>query len=139
MKTNRKTNLKRILAASVFALLIAALAVVYVTFGEKAVSGSKAITITVVNSAAEETAYALKTDALYLRQAMDECEGLTYTGSDGPYGIMIDSVNGERAVYSENGAYWVLYRSVTTVTIANTSPSSWPGSLGFNLTTLSKG
>ena len=106
MKTNRKTNLKRILAASVFALLIAALAVVYVTFGEKAVSGSKAITITVVNSAAEETAYALKTDALYLRQAMDECEGLTYTGSDGPYGIMIDSVNGERAVYSENSAYW---------------------------------
>lgn len=106
MKTNRKTNLKRILAASVFALLIAALAVVYVTFGEKAVSGSKAITITVVNSAAEETAYALKTDALYLRQAMDECEGLTYTGSDGPYGIMIDSINGERAVYSENGAYW---------------------------------
>lgn len=101
-----KKTLKRILAASLFALLIAALAAVYVTFGEKAVSGSKAITITVVNSAAEETAYTLKTDALYLRQAMDECEGLTYTGSDGPYGIMIDSVNGERAVYNENGAYW---------------------------------
>ncbi len=101
-----KTKLKRILAASVFALLIAALAITYAVFGEKAVSGSKAITITVVNSAAEETVYSVQTDALYLRQAMDECEGLTYSGSEGPYGLMIDTVNGERAVYAENGAYW---------------------------------
>ena len=106
MKNNHKMKLTRILAAAFFALLIAALALVYAAFGEKTVSGSKTISITVVNSAAEETAYSLKTDALYLRQAMDECDGLTYTGSEGPYGIMIDSVNGERAVYSENGAYW---------------------------------
>jgi len=77
-----------------------------VTFSEKAAEGSKAITITVVNSAAQETAYALKTDALYLRQAMDECEGLTYEGSEGPYGLMISSVNGEIADYNVNGAYW---------------------------------
>ena len=101
-----KTKLKRILAASVFALLIAALAITYAVFGEKAVSGSKTISITVVNSAAEETVYSVQTDALYLRQAMDECEGLTYSGSEGPYGLMIDTVNGERAVYAENGAYW---------------------------------
>jgi len=101
-----KKNVKRILAASLFALLIAALALVYVTFSEKAAEGSKAITITVVNSAAQETAYALKTDALYLRQAMDECEGLTYEGSEGPYGLMISSVNGEIADYNVNGAYW---------------------------------
>ena len=101
-----KKNVKRILAASLFALLIAALALVYVTFSEKAAEGSKAITITVVNSAAQETAYALKTDALYLRQAMDECEGLAYSGTEGPYGEMIDTVNGERADYTLDGAYW---------------------------------
>ena len=106
MKNTRQTNLKRILAAACFALLIAALVLVYAAFGEKAVSGSKAVTITVVDSAAMETAYSIKTDALYLSQAMDACEGLSYSGSEGPYGIMVDTVNGERAVYAENGAYW---------------------------------
>ena len=101
-----KKSLKRILAGAALALLFLALALVYFAFGEKAVSGSKAVTISVVNSAAQETRYALKTDALYLRQAMDEAEGLTYEASEGPYGLMVDSINGERAVYSESGAYW---------------------------------
>ena len=101
-----KKSIKRILAAAALALLFAALALVYVTFGEKAVSGSKAITLSVINSAGEETAYSLKTDAQYLIQAMDEAEGLTYESSDGPYGLVIESINGERAVYSESGAYW---------------------------------
>ena len=101
-----KKNVRRILAAAALALLFAALALVYVTFGEKAVTGSKAITITVVNSAAQETAYSLKTDAQYLIQAIDEADGLSYESSDGPYGLVIEAINGERAVYSENGAYW---------------------------------
>lgn len=99
-------SLKKALAAGAFALLIAALALVYLVFSEKPVSGSKAITITVVNSAAQEKAFPVRTDAQYLRQAMDECRGLTYSGTEGPYGIMLDTVNGERVVYSENGAYW---------------------------------
>ena len=101
-----KKNVRRILAAAALALLFAALALVYVTFGENAVAGSKAITITVVNSAAQKTAYSLKTDAQYLIQAMDEADGLSYESSDGPYGLVIEAINGERAVYSENGAYW---------------------------------
>ena len=75
-----KKNLKRILAAAAFALLVAVMAFVYVRFSAKPVAGSKAITITVVNSAAKETAYALKTDAEYLDQAMKEAEGLTFSG-----------------------------------------------------------
>lgn len=106
-KTGKNTfPLKKALAAAVLVLLMAALALVYLTFSEKPVAGSKAITITVVNSAAQEKEYPLQTDALYLRQAMDECEGLAYSGTEGPYGLMIDTVNGERAVYDENGAYW---------------------------------
>ena len=101
-----KRNIKRILAAAALALLFAALSIIYITFGEKAVSGSKAVSISVVNSAGETTAYSLKTDALYLIEAMNEAEGLTYESSEGPYGLVIESVNGERAVYSESGAYW---------------------------------
>lgn len=101
-----KANLKRILAAALFAALIAALALVYAAFGEKAVSGSKAITITVVNSAAEETVYTLLTDAAYLSEAMDEAQGLTYAAEEGPYGLSVSSVNGETADFNADGAYW---------------------------------
>ena len=99
-------NLKRILAGAALVLLVAALALTYVTFGEKAVSGSKAVTLSVINSAGEETAYSLKTDAQYLIEAMNEAEGLTYEGSEGAYGLMITVVNGETADYNVNGAYW---------------------------------
>ena len=37
---------------------------------------------------------------------MDEAEGLTYEGEDGPYGMMISHINGEKAVYEEDNAYW---------------------------------
>jgi len=101
-----KKNLGRILAAAAFALLIAALAFVYVTFGEKAVSGSKSVTLEVISSSAEKTIYTLKTDAEYLSEAMDAAEGLTYTAEEGPYGLSVSSVNGETADFNADGAYW---------------------------------
>jgi len=51
----------------------------------------------------------VQTDAEYLRQVMDEAEGLTYGGADSEYGIMIDSINGVRADYTLDGAYWSFY------------------------------
>lgn len=102
----RTANIKKLLGAGLLLLLIAALSLVYVTFREKAVAGSKAITIEVVNAAAETKAYSLKTDAEFLLQAMEETEGLTFEGNDGPYGLMITTVNGETADYNVNGAYW---------------------------------
>ena len=108
MKTNKKSslNVKRILAATALLLLAAALALAYFTFRAKPVSGSKNITISVVNSKAETTEYRLKTDAQFLRQAMDEAEGLTYTGTEGAYGLMISAVNGETADYNVDASYW---------------------------------
>ena len=108
MTANKKTrfSLKKVLAAAVLLLLAAALALAYFTFREEPVSGSKAITISVVNSRAETTNYSLKTDAEFLRQAMDEAEGLTYSGSEGPYGVMISTVNGETADYNVDASYW---------------------------------
>ena len=106
---NTKTSrfpLKKVLAAAVLLLLVAALAAVYAAFGAKPVAGSKNVTISVVNSKAETTTSSLKTDAEYLRQAMDEAEGLTYSGTEGAYGLMIDTVNGETADYSVDASYW---------------------------------
>jgi len=99
------TKTKKILGAVSALVLVAVLAIVFLLFREKPVEGSKAITIEVVNQAAESEVYELKTDAKYLRQAMEEAKGLTFSGADG----MVTVVNGEMAEYSTNDAYWSFY------------------------------
>ena len=108
MKSKSLFTLKKVLAAAAFALLIAALSFVYVTFREKAQAGSKNITLSVIDSAGKETIYTLSTDAEYLLGAMEEVEGLTFSGTEGPYGMMLTTVNGETADYNTNGAYWAV-------------------------------
>ena len=104
-----KKSVKIILGVTGVVVLIAALVAVWMIFGAKPQTGAKEITIEVINSADESTLYQLNTDAEYLRQAMDEAEGLTYDGTESEYGIMISTVNGEVADYNVNGAYWSFY------------------------------
>lgn len=103
------TKTKKILGVVGALVLVAVLAVVFLLFGEKPVEGSKTITIEVVNSAAEAEVYKLTTDADYLRQAMEAADGLSFSGTEDEYGMMISVVNGERADYSADGAYWSFY------------------------------
>jgi len=72
-------------------------------------SGSKNITIEVTGSDGNTTSYEVSTDAEYLRQAMDEADGLTYSGTESEFGMMVEVVNGEQAVYAEDNAYWAFY------------------------------
>ncbi len=106
MTETKKTNKKVILGVGILVVLVAALAVIYAAFGAKPVAGSKAITIEVVNKAQESSVYEVKTNAEYLRQAMEEAEGLTFSGTESEFGLMVDTVNGERADYTLDGAYW---------------------------------
>lgn len=105
----KKSNKKVILGVIVPVALIAIMAAVFFIFRQKPVEGSKSITIEVVNKAQESAMYELKTDAEYLRQAMEEAEGLEFVGTESEYGIMISSVNGEVADYSVDGSYWSFY------------------------------
>ena len=91
--------------------MIVLLAVVYSVFREKPVEGSKSVTIEVTGLESEKTEYTLKTDAEYLRQAMEEAEtdGLTFSGQESEYGMMVDTVNGLTADYNADGAYWSFY------------------------------
>ena len=100
---------KKIIGVSAVIALAAILAVVFFVFREKPVQGSKSVTIEVVNKAQETKEYNLKTDAEYLKQAMEEADGLEFKGSDGQYGLMITEVNGELAEFNTNGAYWSFY------------------------------
>ncbi len=99
-------NKKKIAGMAAAVVLIVGMLLVYNNFREKPVEGSKAITIEVVNSAQESELYELKTDVEFLAEAMEEVEELELVTVDGPYGLMIEEVNGERAVYEEDNAYW---------------------------------
>ena len=112
MENKKKSNKKvliGVVAAAVLVALVAMFGAVYFVFKAKPVTGSKAITIEVVNKAQESTVYEVKTDAEYLRQAMEEADGLTFSGTESEFGLMVDTVNGERADYTLDGAYWSFY------------------------------
>lgn len=110
-ETNKQMSSKKkgLLVAVVLVVLIAAAAVCYAVFAPKPVEGAKEVTIEVVDDAGKSTIYDVKTDAEYLRQVMEEAEGLTFSGTEAEYGLMIDTVNGVTASFEENGAYWSFY------------------------------
>ena len=99
---------KIILGSGILVVLILAMVLIWTNFREKPVEGSKEITIEVVNSKEESQVYELRTDAKFLEEAMKEAkeEGLTFESVDGTYGLMITHVNGERAVFEKDNAYW---------------------------------
>lgn len=103
------TKNKKILGGILGVVLIAALIFVYATFREKPVEGSKAITIEVINEDKQSTKYDVNTDAEFLQQAMEEAEGLEFSGTEGDFGMMVDTVNGVTADYNTNGAYWAFF------------------------------
>ncbi len=79
------------------------------TADDATAEGSKNIIIEVKDSEGNVTTYEVTTDAEFLRQAMDEAEGLTYSGTDSEYGMMVEVVNDEQAIYTVDNAYWAFY------------------------------
>lgn len=107
---NLKGNEKKIiLAAAILVALAVIFGVIYVNFAPKSVSGTKEISIEVVDDKAASKTYKTRTDAKYLRQALEEIEGLTIEGTESAYGLMVETVNGVTADYNTNGAYWSFY------------------------------
>ena len=99
-------NKKVFLGAGLLVVFIAIFIIAYGAFREKPVEGSKTITIEVINQADESKEYEVKTDSEFLRQAMEEAEGLEFSGQESEYGMMVEIVNGESAVFDKDGAYW---------------------------------
>ncbi len=65
------------------------------------------ITVEVVGKDGKTTPFTIQTAEKYLRGALEQ-ENLV-EGEDGTYGLYITHVNGERAVYETDGAYWAVY------------------------------
>jgi len=106
---DKKQNKKIIIGLVILVAVIAALVIGYQFLKPQPMKGDKTVQVTVVSEDQTTKEYDVQTDAEYLQQVMDEAEGLTYTGTEGDYGLMVEKVNDEIASYDENNAYWGFY------------------------------
>ena len=100
-------NKKLILAVIAVVVIAAAMAVIYIATRPEATSGSKTFTVEVIHSDGSKKAFTYHTDGEYLGPVL-LAEGLI-AGHTTQFGLYIDTVDGEDAVWEEDGSYWALY------------------------------
>ena len=94
-------------AVLVLALLVGGMVALYLKFRPQAQEGDKHITVTVVHKDGSEKEFAYDTEEEYLGTLL-QAEGLIQ-GEEGPYGLMISTVDGELADWNVDQSYWALY------------------------------
>ncbi len=107
-----KKSTKIVIAVVAAVVVIAAFIGIYLAFGPKTAQGAKAITVEVVDNNRESVTYETRTDAEYLRQALEELDDATdfaIAGEEADYGLYVTTVNGITADYDVDGAYWSIY------------------------------
>ena len=102
-----KKNTKLILGIVALVVVIAALLGVYFATRPETSQGAKTFTVEVVHADGGSKTFTYHTDEEFLGVVL-EAEGLI-KGEMGPYGLTIFEVDGERAVWEENGAYWAIF------------------------------
>ena len=100
-------NKKLILAIVALVAVIAILAGVYFATRPQPQQGAKAYTVIVIHKDKTETTFTYRTDAEFLDKALLE-EGLI-EGKEDQYGLIIEKVDGEAAIWETDNAYWSLY------------------------------
>ena len=98
---------KTILAIIALVLVAAVFLGVYLITRPEGQAGGKEITVTVVHGNGESKNFTYQTDAEFLGTVLTE-EGLV-EGEMGQFGLYIKVVDGEKAIYEEDNAYWSLY------------------------------
>lgn len=102
-----KKNTKLILGVVVLVVVIAALLGVYAATRPETTQGAKTFAVEVIHADGSSKIFTYHTDEEYLGAVL-LAEGLI-EGEEGPYGLTIYVVDGERAVWEENGAYWAIF------------------------------
>lgn len=103
---NKLSRNKIILGISILVVLIVGAMFAYKTFSPKPVKGSKSITVAVIDDKGTKTTYEQKTDAEFLRDALEEIKDLSIEGEESEYGLFVKTINGVTADYDANGAFW---------------------------------
>lgn len=102
-----KKNTKLMIGIVALVVVIAALICVYVGTRPETSQGAKTFTVEVVHADGSSKTFTYHTDEEYLGTVL-LAEGLI-SGEVDQYGLTIYEVDGERAVWEENGAYWAIY------------------------------
>ena len=99
-------SLKRILSLILVLSLTAAAVLSLTSCGkkEKGNNDEKTITVTVIDDKGESTVFKITTTSANLRGALEQ-EKLV-EGDEEQYGLYVKVVNGLRADYDKDGAYW---------------------------------
>lgn len=95
------------IALGALIVVVALLVGVFALTRPQAQEGSKEITITVVHSDGTEKTFDCSTDEEFLDKAL-LADGII-TGHEDQFGLVIDSADGEEAIWERDSAYWSLY------------------------------
>ncbi|MBE7002248.1 MAG: DUF4430 domain-containing protein [Ruminococcaceae bacterium] len=100
-------NKKTIWIAAVVLVLVAALVAVYFVTRPETTEGMKSFTVEILHKDGTTKTLELKSDSEYLGECLQE-KGII-KGEMGQYGLYIQEVDGEKAVFETDGAYWAFY------------------------------
>lgn len=102
-----KKNTKLIFAIVALVALIGLFLGIYFATRPETQKGAKEITVVVVHKDGTEKTFTYHTDEEYLDKVLI-AEGLI-DGYTGQYGFVVETVDGESAVWETDSAYWSLY------------------------------
>lgn len=98
---------KKILALAGMGVLIFLMLGIYLGFRPQTIDGSKEIQIEIVYPEQDTETFIIYTEKGYLEEAISECSDIVLEGNrTSQFGLMIEAVNGVRAVYETDHAYW---------------------------------
>lgn len=105
----KMTKLSKILSFILCFVLVAAIALFTVGCNDNKTvgTGSSTFTFTVTHSNGEEKSFTVNTDKETVGEALIDEELIS--GTQGPYGLMVETVDGETVKYEDGGKYWSFY------------------------------
>lgn len=106
----KNTKFARILSFVLCLVLVAAMSLLSVGCNDNntpASAGEKEFTLTVTHSDSSEKTFTVKSEKQTVGEALLDEEIIA--GSQGQYGLMVETVDGETVKYDDNGKYWAFY------------------------------
>ncbi|MDD6160368.1 MAG: DUF4430 domain-containing protein [Oscillospiraceae bacterium] len=103
MKKNSKIAIAVVAVVAVIAVMVG----IFVATRPQTVQGAKEFTVEVTHKDGSTKTFTYHTDEEFVGTVL-LAEGLI-AGEDGPYGLYVQVVDGEEAVYEKDSSYWAFY------------------------------
>ena len=108
MEQKSKVSKKGIIIAVIALVVVAGVFCgIYFFLLPEAARGANTYTLTVVHADKSAKDFTYHTDAEYLGAALKNEKIIS--GTESAYGLMVEVVDGEQAIWDKDGAYWAFY------------------------------